>query len=51
VRIGYDADRRLFDVDAPPEVEVVEGFWFAWAAFHPDTSVYAFVGPSGEPHR
>lgn len=40
VRVAYDQDRQLFDVAAPPEVEVVEGFWFAWAAFHPETSVY-----------
>ena len=51
VRIAYDADRQLFDVDAPPEVEVVEGFWFAWAAFHPDTSVYTFTGSAGAKSR
>jgi hypothetical protein len=41
VRIAYDAGRQVFDVEAPAEVEVVEGFWFAWAAFHPETSVYS----------
>lgn len=40
VRVAYDAQRRAFDVEAPPEIEVVEGYWFAWAAFHPETSVY-----------
>ncbi|MBW1885535.1 MAG: DUF3179 domain-containing protein [Deltaproteobacteria bacterium] len=40
VRVSYDSDQQLFSVDAPSEVEVVEGFWFAWAAFHPKTSVY-----------
>lgn len=40
VRIAYDPDRQVFDVVAPLEVEVVEGFWFAWAAFHPETSIY-----------
>ncbi len=40
VRIAYDPDRQVFDVAAPPDVEVVEGYWFAWAAFHPETSVY-----------
>ncbi len=29
-----------FENRQPTEVEVVEGFWFAWAAFHPKTSVY-----------
>jgi hypothetical protein len=38
--VAYDARRRAFDVEAPPEIEVVEGHWFAWAAFHPETSVY-----------
>ena len=32
----------------PSEVEVVEGFWFAWAAFHPKTSVYTAGGHSHE---
>lgn len=41
VRVTFDPKRQLFDVTAPPEVEVVEGFWFAWASFHPETSVYA----------
>jgi hypothetical protein len=40
VRVAYDADRQVFDVKAPPEIEVIEGFWFAWAAFHPETSVF-----------
>ena len=32
-------------VDAPPEVEIVEGYWFAWAAFPPETSVFTARGP------
>jgi hypothetical protein len=51
VRIAYDADRQVFDVDAPPEVEVIEGFWFAWAAFHPETSVYLASESSGQDSR
>lgn len=46
VRVSYDADRKLFSLEAPSEVEVVEGFWFAWAAFHPDSSVYTAVSPT-----
>ena len=46
VRVSYDSDGQVFGVDAPPEVEVVEGFWFAWAAFHPETSVYSAAGSS-----
>jgi len=48
VRVAYDAESEVFRVDAPPEVEVVEGYWFAWAAFHPDTTVFtAGAGPAG----
>lgn len=40
VRVAYDPERQVFEVDAPADVEVIEGYWFAWAAFHPDSSVY-----------
>ena len=40
VTVAYDALQGLFRVEAPAEVEVIEGYWFAWAAFHPDTGVY-----------
>ncbi|MDH3686957.1 MAG: DUF3179 domain-containing protein [Myxococcales bacterium] len=40
VRVRWDAAAATFDVDAPAGVEVIEGFWFAWAAFHPETEVY-----------
>jgi hypothetical protein len=33
-------------VRAPDDAQVVHTFWFAWAAFHPDTEVYrAASGP------
>ncbi len=40
VSVAYDAARQAFSVEAPPDVEVVEGFWFAWSAFQPDTTLY-----------
>ena len=40
VEVVYHADRSAFQVSAPEEVEVVEGFWFAWAAFHPESTVF-----------
>ncbi|MEX2206454.1 MAG: DUF3179 domain-containing protein [Myxococcota bacterium] len=40
VRVAYDAERQVFEVSAPADVEVIEGYWFAWAAFHPESSVY-----------
>jgi hypothetical protein len=46
VRVRVDRETDVFDVEAPARIEVVEGFWFAWAAFHRDTSV--FVAPREE---
>jgi len=43
VAIRLDSESETFDVDVPDAVEVIEGFWFAWAAFHPGTTV--FVAP------
>jgi hypothetical protein len=40
VRISYDVKNKRFDVEAPPEIEVIEAYWFAWVAFHPETTVY-----------
>jgi hypothetical protein len=39
VRVVYDDSAKAFDAEVPESVEVVEGYWFAWAAFHPETSV------------
>jgi len=44
VTVGYDPEDQVFRVEAPDDVEIVEGFWFAWMAFHPESSVY--VAPS-----
>jgi hypothetical protein len=49
VAIVYHPGSRHFEVDAPEDLEVVEGFWFAWAAFHPETSV--FESPAGHGSR
>jgi len=46
VEIAYDPERQVFDVTAPADVEVIEGYWFAWAAFHPETAVYTARSPS-----
>ena len=40
VTIRLDPESQAFEVDAPEPIEVIDGFWFAWAAFHPDASVY-----------
>jgi hypothetical protein len=31
-------------LEAPPEAQVVHTFWFAWAAFHPDTEIFQHQG-------
>ncbi len=41
--MSYDPDNQVFDVEAPGQVEVIEGYWFAWAAFHPRASVFVAV--------
>ncbi|MBW2397837.1 MAG: DUF3179 domain-containing protein [Deltaproteobacteria bacterium] len=40
VTIRLDTESQAFEVDAPEPVEVIESYWFAWAVFHPDASVY-----------
>lgn len=46
VEVRYDAKRSEFSAKAPDAIDVIEGFWFAWMAFHPDSSV--FVAPDVE---
>jgi hypothetical protein len=38
--VGYDPKAQIFDVEIAPEIEVIEGYWFAWSAFHPDSTVF-----------
>jgi hypothetical protein len=45
VRVSFDSEGQVFRVFAPDSVEVVQGYWFAWTAFHPDTSVFVFNAP------
>ncbi|MEE9281364.1 MAG: DUF3179 domain-containing protein [Myxococcota bacterium] len=40
IRVSYDSRARTFEVEAPPGVEVIEGYWFAWTAFHPESTVF-----------
>jgi hypothetical protein len=50
VAIAYDPDEQVFTVEAPPDVDVIEGYWFAWVAFHPETQVFTAASDrSGEP--
>ena len=38
------ASGSLRVVEAPARARVVYTFWFAWAAFHPDTEIYGSDG-------
>jgi hypothetical protein len=38
--VSYDPETKRFDYRVPDGIEVVEGFWFAWMAFHPDSDVF-----------
>jgi hypothetical protein len=40
--VSWDADNRSVAVTGPDgnPLPVVQGFWFAWYAFHPDTSLF-----------
>jgi len=50
VRVAYDPEAERFRVEAPDDVEIVEGYWFAWMAFHPHSSVFeAGVRPQADP--
>jgi hypothetical protein len=40
IRIRYEDRLQRFDVEAPDGVEVIEGYWFAWALFHPRTTIF-----------
>lgn len=48
IRVRYDSDQGTFDVTAPPDVEVIEAYWFAWSAFHPKSSVFVAVAPADD---
>jgi hypothetical protein len=45
VVVRYDPEAQYFDFQVPDGVEAIEGFWFAWSAFHPETGVYTAPDP------
>ncbi|MFT5443175.1 MAG: hypothetical protein ACI8W3_002221 [Myxococcota bacterium] len=48
VEVGYDQARTEFSVVAPDEAEIIEGYWFAWMAFHPGSSVFVAEPVAGK---
>jgi hypothetical protein len=49
VAVAYDSDEQVFRGDAPEDLEIVEGYWFAWAAFHPTTTVFVATKNGRDP--
>ena len=49
IAVAYDSEARSFEWSAPEGVEAIEGFWFAWSAFHPKTSVYSAPESDAKP--
>jgi hypothetical protein len=43
ITITYSPDLAEFHASVPAQFEVIQGYWFAWLAFHPDSTV--FVAP------
>jgi len=40
ISVTYEAETRAFEVEAPEGVEYIQGYWFAWSAFHPNTTIF-----------
>jgi len=41
VRVSLEPETGAFAVEASDGIEVVEGYWFAWRAFHPGASTFS----------
>jgi hypothetical protein len=48
IHVAYDVEEAVFMWDVPDGVEVVEAYWLAWKAFHPDTSVWSAGESAGQ---
>ena len=52
IRFAYDTNEAAFQYQVTDDVEVVEAYWLAWKAFHPDTEIWnepdASAGESAE---
>jgi hypothetical protein len=42
--VAYDSARGVFEWEVPAGVPVTESYWFAWKAFHPDTTIWKDPG-------
>lgn len=46
VVVRFDSSSGGFRVEAPDRLDAIEGYWFAWMAFHPESSVFV-SSPTG----
>lgn len=44
IRVAYDGESDFLQYEVPTGVDVVESYWFAWKALHPDTEVWRAPG-------
>jgi hypothetical protein len=44
ILVRYDDERGVFEWDVPAGVTATESYWFAWKAFHPDTTIWKDPG-------
>jgi hypothetical protein len=44
IAVRYDEARGVFEYDVPAGVTVTESYWFAWKAFHPETTIWKDPG-------
>ncbi len=50
VRLIYDPQTAAIRVtEADPQLRWMYGFWFAWYAFHPETTIYPGLGANVDP--
>lgn len=47
LKIAYDTDTGTFRWEVDDGVSLTEAYWFAWKAFHPDTSIWKGEPTSG----
>jgi hypothetical protein len=45
VTVSYSSEKATFETSAPSRFEVIEGYWFAWRAFHPESTVFVAAPP------
>lgn len=47
IQLYYDSDTGTYNWEVDEGVKVVESYWFAWKAFHPETEIWRDELPKG----